>query len=49
VTMLDDSSVGALVKVVDLLKERDIDVEIIKIDASSKKMVDKLNSLYSSN
>jgi len=27
--MLDDSSVGALVKVVDLLKERDIDVEII--------------------
>ena len=45
----DDSSVGALIKVIDLLKEKGIDVEIIEIDASSKKIVDKLNSLYSSN
>ena len=40
----DDSSVGALIKVIDLLKEKGIDVEIIEIDASSKKIVDKLNS-----
>lgn len=46
--MWDDSSVGALVKVIDLLKERGIAVEVIEIDPSSKKMVDKLNSLYSS-
>ena len=45
----DDSSVGALIKVIDLLKERDIDVEIIEIDASSKKIMNKLSSLYSSN
>src|SRR5690625_1743773 len=45
----DDSSVGALIKVTDLLKERSIDIEIIEIDASSKKIMDKLNSLYSSN
>ncbi|GAA0289319.1 SulP family sulfate permease [Gracilibacillus halotolerans] len=45
----DDSSVGALVKVSTLLKERGIDAEIIEIDASSKKLVEKLNSLYSSN
>lgn len=45
----DDSSVGALIKVTNLLKARGIDVEIIEIDVSSKKLVDKLNSLYSSN
>ena len=41
----DESAVGALVKVIDLLKEKGIDVEIIEIDASSKKIVDKLNSI----
>lgn len=45
----DDSSVGALIKVTDLLKEKGIEVKIIEIDASSKKIVDKLNGLYSSN
>jgi sulfate permease, SulP family len=45
----DDSSVGALIKVIDLLKEKGLDVEIIEIDTSSKKIMDKLNSLYSSN
>src|SRR5699024_4017487 len=45
----DDSGVGALIKVVNLLEERGIDVEIIELDASSKKIVDKLNSLYASN
>lgn len=44
----DESSVGALVKVMDLLKERGIDVEIVEIDQSSKKLVEQLNSLYSS-
>ena len=38
----DDSSVGALIKVIDLLKEKGIDVEIIEIDASSQKIVDQL-------
>ena len=42
----DDSGVGALLKVVDLLKEKGIPVEIVEIDASSKKIMDKLNSLY---
>lgn len=45
----DDSSVGALLKVVNMLKEKGIDVDIIEIDASSKQIVDKLNSLYTSN
>lgn len=44
----DESSVGALVKVMDLLKERGVDVEIVEIDQSSKKLVEQLNSLYSS-
>lgn len=45
----DDSSVGALMKVKELLKERGIDVKIVELDASSQKIIDKLNSLYSSN
>ncbi|MFA1819434.1 SulP family inorganic anion transporter [Virgibacillus oceani] len=45
----DESGVGALIKVINLLKERGIDVEIIELDTSSKGLVDKLNSLYSSN
>lgn len=45
----DDSSVGALMKVTELLNERGIEVELIEMDPSSKKIVDQLNTLYSSN
>ena len=44
----DDSGVGALVKVVDLLREKGINVEIVEIDASSKKIMDKLDGILSS-
>lgn len=44
----DDSAVGALIRVTDLLKERGIRVEFVEIDASSKKIMDKLNGTLSS-
>ncbi|WP_087974965.1 SulP family inorganic anion transporter [Oceanobacillus rekensis] len=44
----DDSGVGAVVKVMDLLREKGIDVELVEIDASSKKIMDKLNGILSS-
>lgn len=45
----DESSVGALMKVTDLLRERGIEAEIVEIDNTSRKLVEQLNSLYSSN
>ncbi|QCR30858.1 SulP family inorganic anion transporter [Lysinibacillus sp. SGAir0095] len=44
----DDSGVGALVKVQELLKERGLKVEVVELDASSKKIISKLESLSSS-
>ncbi|KAB8138032.1 SulP family inorganic anion transporter [Gracilibacillus oryzae] len=44
----DDSSVGALLKVKELLQEKDIEVEIIEMDATSKEIMDKLDGLSSS-
>lgn len=38
----DDSGVGALVKVDELLRERGIEVEVIELDTSSKKIISKL-------
>lgn len=43
----DESGVGALVKVIDLLKEKDITVEVIEIDHSSKKLMDQLEGILS--
>ena len=42
----DESGVGALVKVIDLLKEKGITVEVIEIDTSSKKLMDQLDGKY---
>jgi len=44
----DDSGVGALVKVEDLLKEKGIQVEVVGLDASSKKIISKLEGVSSS-
>ncbi|PYF06179.1 SulP family inorganic anion transporter [Ureibacillus chungkukjangi] len=44
----DDSGVGALLKVMDSLKEKGINVEIVDIDASSKKIMDKLDGILTS-
>lgn len=44
----DDSGVGALQKVVDQLSEKGIQVEIVEIDSSSKKIMDKLDGILSS-
>lgn len=44
----DDSGVGALVKVEELLKEKGIQVEVVELDASSKKIISQLESLSSS-
>ena len=33
-------------KVIDLLKEKGIDVEMVEIDASSKKIMEKFNGFY---
>lgn len=44
----DDSGVGALLKVEDLLKEKGIQVEVIELDASSKKIISKLQGMSSS-
>ncbi|MDN4494635.1 SulP family inorganic anion transporter [Ureibacillus aquaedulcis] len=44
----DDSGVGALVKVEDLLKEKGIEVEVVELDASSKKILSKLQGVSSS-
>ena len=44
----DDSGVGALAKVEDLLKEKGIQVEVVELDASSKKIISKLKGVSSS-
>ncbi|KGR90230.1 hypothetical protein CD30_12745 [Ureibacillus massiliensis 4400831 = CIP 108448 = CCUG 49529] len=44
----DDSGVGALLKVEDLLREKGVLVEIINLDAPSKKIMSKLNGMSSS-
>lgn len=44
----DDSGVGALYKVKDLLQEKGIIVEITGLDASSQKVMDKLEGISSS-
>ncbi|MFP3916703.1 SulP family inorganic anion transporter [Lysinibacillus telephonicus] len=44
----DDSAVGALVKVEDLLREKGIQVEVIELDAPSKKIISKLQGMSSS-
>ncbi|WP_212925775.1 SulP family inorganic anion transporter [Oceanobacillus sp. J11TS1] len=44
----DDSGVGAVLKVIDLVKEKGAHVELVEIDASSKKIMDKLNGVLSS-
>lgn len=44
----DDSAVGALFKVKDLLQEKGIEVEIIGLDASSQKLITQLDSISSS-
>lgn len=44
----DDSGVGAVLKVVDLLKTKGIQVELVELDTSSKKIMDKLNGVLSS-
>ncbi|MEK9196749.1 SulP family inorganic anion transporter [Ureibacillus sp. FSL E2-3493] len=44
----DDSGVGALLKVEDLLREKGIQVEVIELDASSKKVISKLQGMSSS-
>lgn len=44
----DDSGVGAVLKVVNLLKARGIHVELVSIDTSSKKIMEKLNGVLSS-
>lgn len=45
----DDSGVGALYKVMDLLREKGIDVEITGLDASSQKIMKHLEGISSSN
>ncbi|MFD1065595.1 SulP family inorganic anion transporter [Oceanobacillus locisalsi] len=44
----DDSGVGAVIKVVNRLKEKGIQVELVEIDTSSKKIMDKLDGVLSS-
>lgn len=44
----DESGVGALIKVIDQLEEKRIKVEVIGLDSSSKNIVNKLQTLYSS-
>jgi sulfate permease, SulP family len=44
----DDSGVGALVKVEDLLREKGIQVDLIELDAPSKKIISKLEGMSSS-
>ncbi|RUL49574.1 SulP family inorganic anion transporter [Lysinibacillus antri] len=44
----DDSGVGALVKVEDLLREKGIQVDVIELDAPSKKIISKLQGMSSS-
>lgn len=44
----DDSGVGALVKVEDLLREKGIQVEVIGLDAPSKKIISKLQGMSAS-
>lgn len=44
----DESGVGALIKVIDQLEEKGIKVEVIGLDSSSKNIVNKLQTLYSS-
>lgn len=41
----DDSGVGALLKVEDLLREKEIQIEIIELDATSKKIISKLQGM----
>jgi len=43
----DDSGVGALVNVEELLKDRGIEVEIIELDLPSKKIIEKLEGMSS--
>lgn len=45
----DDSGVGSLNKVIDLLHEKGIDVEVTGLDALSKKVLDRLEGISSSN
>lgn len=45
----DDSGVGSLYKVIDLLHEKGIDVEVTGLDALSKKVLDRLEGISSSN
>lgn len=45
----DDSGVGALYKVLDLLREKGIDVDITGLDASSQKIMKHLEGISSSN
>ncbi|MDM8100691.1 MULTISPECIES: SulP family inorganic anion transporter [Oceanobacillus] len=44
----DDSGVGAILKVSELLKSKGIQVELVELDSSSKKIMDKLNGVLSS-
>lgn len=44
----DESGVGALVKVEELLKEKRIHVEVVELDASSKKIISKLEGATTS-
>ncbi|HWK23439.1 MAG TPA: SulP family inorganic anion transporter [Ureibacillus sp.] len=44
----DESGVGALLKVEDLLKERGIQVEVVELDAASSKIISKLENVSSS-
>ncbi|MGC7931441.1 SulP family inorganic anion transporter [Lysinibacillus sp. VIII_CA] len=44
----DDSGVGALMKVIDMLQEKGINVEIINLDGTSKKIMNKLDGISSS-
>ncbi|WP_407656728.1 SulP family inorganic anion transporter [Lysinibacillus yapensis] len=44
----DESGAGAVMKVVELLREKGIHVNLIEIDASSKKIMDKLDGILSS-
>ncbi|PIJ98137.1 SulP family inorganic anion transporter [Lysinibacillus sphaericus] len=44
----DDSGVGALTKVIDFLQEKGINVEIVNLDGTSKKIMNKLDGISSS-
>ncbi len=43
----DDSGVGALIKVEELLREKGITVEILELDTPSKKIISKLEGMSS--